>query len=367
MRRLGFLSSFLAILLMCSCIPGTTTPSSSANPTPTITTDATNTITATHAESELQVIVLDVGQADCILLKTDDHTMLIDAGDIGQNSIVLNYLAYYGIKKLDYLVATHPHADHIGAMAAVVRAMDHIGTIIMPDATTTTNVFENLLDAIEEKSVPITIAVPGETFALGNAQVQIIAPNGTNYRDLNDFSVVLRVVFGDSVFLFTGDAETQSENEQLAGTLPLDADVLKVGHHGSRTSSTQRYLDAVSPRYAVISCGQGNSYGHPHSEAMSRLVATGAEIYRTDESSTIIFTTDGETITVDTTRIPPGTMQPSILPPNPSGTTYVGNINSKIFHLPTCGSLPQEQNRVYFATRDEATEAGFTPCSVCKP
>jgi len=318
----------------------------------------------------MQAIFLDVGQADCILLKTADHALLIDAGNTGQDNLILGYLATYGIKRLDYIVATHPHADHIGAMASVIRAMDSVGAIVMPDAINTTRSFENMLDAIEEKGVPITIASSGKVITMGDMYIQILAPNSDGYADLNDFSIVLRIEFGRSVFLFTGDADTKSENEQLASGLSLRADVLKVGHHGSRTSSTQRYLDAVAPQYAVISCGHGNTYGHPHSEAMARLTGTGAAVYRTDINGTIVFTTNGVDITVNSTRAgaqntlqASATTQPTSLVP----TTYIGNINSKVFHLPTCPSLPQEQNRIYFTTRDGALNAGFTPCSVCKP
>jgi len=296
--------------------------------------------------------------------------MLIDAGNTGQDNLILGYLVSYGVKKLDYIVATHPHADHIGAMASVIRAMESVGEVIMPDAINTTRSFENMLDAIEEKGVPITIPNPGHVITMDEANIQVLAPNGAGYSDLNDYSIVLRVEFGSSVFLFTGDADTKSENEQLASGFPLSADVLKVGHHGSRTSSNQNYLNAVAPLFAVISCGQGNTYGHPHSEAMARLVDTGAAIYRTDLNGTVTFTTDGVNISVSTSRTGaqsslPYTSTPASTSPAPS--SYIGNINSKIFHLPTCSSLPQEQNRVYFATRDEAIGVGFTPCSVCKP
>ena len=367
-RRILLSSIVLSVVLMGSCglenLPGLF-PSTPTSPTTTLHSAPPTTIT----NGELQVIFFDVGQADCALVKTANHAMLIDAGNLGQDNLVLGYLASYGIKSLDYVVATHPHADHIGAMAAVIRAMDNIGTVLMPDAVSNTRTFENMLDAIEERDVSITIAKPGDTFTLGDAQIQILAPGSTAYSDLNDFSVVLRVTFGGSVFLFTGDADTKSENEQLASGLQLSADVLKVGHHGSRTSSLQRYLDAVSPSFAVISCGQGNSYGHPHREAMARLTGTGAEIYRTDENGTIIFTTDGTTITVSTLR---GTgaqssAQTTTAPAVSNETTHIGNINSKVFHLPTCSSLPQEQNRVYFTTRLEAIGAGYTPCSICKP
>jgi len=236
--------------------------------------------------------------------------------------------------------------------------MDSVGAVLMPDVTHNTRTFESVLDAIEEKDIPIITAVSGDSFALGNAQVQVMAPCGTGYNNLNDYSVVLRVEFGNSTFLFTGDADSKSENEQLVSGLTLTADVLKVGHHGSRASSAQRYLNAVTPKYAVISCAQGNSYGHPHREVMQRLSGMDVEIYRTDENGTIIFTTDGETITVSVDR-------ESAIETQPDANEYIGNKNSKAFHLATCASLPQEQNRVYFATREEAVVANFTPCRTC--
>lgn len=338
------------------------TPTASLAPTVSTMVPPTPSVDLVLPEkSLLEVIILDVGQADSILLKTDDHTMLIDAGNTDQDQLMLNYLATYGVTKLDYLVATHPHADHIGSMASVVKAMDNIGTVIMPDKPHTTKTYENLIKAIDEKNIPINMPKPGDTFTMGKANIQVTAPKNLADNDLNEVSIVLRVEFGETVFLFTGDADTKSEKDQLASGLPLKADVLKVGHHGSRTSSTQKYLDAVKPSYAVISCGVGNTYGHPHSEVMTRLHGTGAEIYRTYENGTIIFVSDGKTITVHITQ------ESTSTPPPATELKYVGNKNSKTFHLDTCSSLPAEQNRVYFNSRQEAIDAGYTPCGTCKP
>jgi len=313
-------------------------------------------------DATLQVIFFDVGQADCILVKTANHAMLIDAGNTGQDRLILGYLSEHEIYDLDYLVATHPHADHIGAMTSVVKAMDSIGEVIMPDVIHTTKTYENLLIAIEAKDIALTTAKPGDVFALGTAKVQVLAPVSTELSDLNECSLVLRVVFGDVVFLFTGDAGTKSETAQLAGGLTLSADVLKVGHHGSRTSSSQRYLDAVAPHYAVLSCGIGNSYGHPHSEAMTRLARTGAIIYRTDENGTILFETDGEVIYVSVECEPESEPEPEQIT-----LVFIGNKNSRIFHSLSCRSLPQESNAVPLYSRQEALDAGFSPCGTCKP
>jgi len=252
----------------------------------------------TQHNNTLEVFFFDVGQGDCILLKTGNHNMLIDAGDGSQSKNILNYLAKYNVTNLDYLVATHPHADHIGSMSSVIKEMDNVNKVIMPDKTHTTKTFEDLIDVIEEHDIPLTIPNSGDIFTLGDASIHVLAPNSATYNDINDYSIVLRVEFGDTSFLFTGDAEAKSEGEQLLNRLHLNADVLKVGHHGSKSSSTQKYLDAVSPNYAVISIGANNPYKHPHNEVITRLSTMGVAIYRTDTNGTIIFTSDGKQIVV---------------------------------------------------------------------
>ena len=344
---------------------------------PAVTPLEANPNQAEITDTELQVFVFDVGQADCILLKTESHSVLIDAGNIGQEDLILGYLAAQGVSKLDYIVATHPHADHIGSMGGVIMGMESVGTVLMPDVTHTTNTFESLLDAIEAKDLPLEIAGAGDEITLGDLRILALAPGGGDYADLNEYSIVLRVVFGQTAFLFAGDADAISENEQLSSGLPLQAEVLKVGHHGSRTSSAQKYLDAVAPKYAVISLGKDNSYGHPHSETMDRLAGIGAEVYRTDENGTVSFISDGETIAVDVERLTgsgaAGATSAQLPETNTNTGTntgvgsYIGNRNSKVLHLPTCNSLPQESNRVYFDSKDEALNQGYRPCNNCKP
>lgn len=318
--------------------------------------------------------------------------MLIDAGNTGQDSLILGYLAENGVTKLDYLVATHPHADHIGSMPAVIRAMDSIPELIMPDTIHTTETFERLLDAIEEKDIPVTIPQPGDKFELGNAKITVLAPNSGSYDDLNNYSVVLRIEYGQTAFLFTGDAEDVSESEQLKNSFTFKSDVLKVGHHGSNSSTTQKYLDAVSPSYAVISCGKGNSYGHPHSETLTKLNGQGTTVFRTDENGTVKFLSDGSTVTASIERqTVPEEVKAEAPKPEASnddvqkveapkaeaaevtqsgsdgGGSYIGNKNSKIFHRPTCGTLPAEKNRIYFSSREEAINSGQRACKKCNP
>jgi competence protein ComEC len=354
-QKIWLLPVILLIVALFSCVSQVY----ALPPSSPIVTESSNLI----SQSELQVIVFDVGQADCILLMTDGHSMLIDAGNIGQGKLIINYLDSYGVKKLDYLVATHPHSDHIGAMASVILMMESIGKVIMPDVTHNTKTFESMIAAIENRGIPIAIAVPGAKFSLGDAEVQVLAPKVAKYKDLNDYSVVLRVKYGETVFLFTGDADLQSEIEQKASRLPLTADVIKVGHHGSRTSSSQEYLETVTPKLAVISLGKDNTYGHPHTQTMDRFTDMNLEVYRTDLHGSIRFVTDGKVILINPERGSKSLLQPGAMQQN----LFIGNKNSKVFHKSSCKTLPQEQNRVSFTSKNAATKANYTPCNSCKP
>jgi len=244
---------------------------------------------------ELRVYFLDVGQGDCALIQTDAGAMLIDTGESENAEAVIQFIRGRGIKSLAYAVATHPHSDHMGGMPRIINAFP-IDTFIAPSAMNTTVTFERMLDALEDNDVQITVPAVGDTFALGDAVVTILAPRGEGYDNLNNASIVLRVDYGQTSFLFTGDAEALSEREMLEGAVSLDADVLKVSHHGSNSSSTAAFLNAVSPEAAILSCGSDNSYGHPHKEVVTRLEKLGADIWRTDWDGTVLAVSDGEMI-----------------------------------------------------------------------
>lgn len=246
--------------------------------------------------SKLKVHFIDVGQGDSVLIESDNKYMLIDAGERNKSKVVIDYLENIGVKKLDYLIATHPHSDHIGGLADVIGYFD-IGKVIMPDVVHTTKTFEDLLDAISEKNLKITKAVVGNVYNIGDASFVIIAPNKNSYDNLNNYSVGIKLQNGANSFLFTGDAEVKSENEMLQNGINLDADVLKLGHHGSSTSNSHNFLDAVTPDIAIISVGEGNSYGHPHAEVLQTLNDRNIKLYRTDKQGTIILESDGNTIT----------------------------------------------------------------------
>ena len=255
-----------------------------------------DTVSAAVGDSAVQVHFIDVGQGDSTLIESNGHYMLIDAGENNQADTVISYLRSQNVSTLDYVIGTHPHSDHIGGLDKVIEAFD-IGKVILPPKEHTTRTFEDLLDAIAGKNLKITKPVVGDIYELGDASFQILAPNQDYGDDLNNWSVGIRLVYGNTAFVFTGDAEANAEADILANGLTLRADVLKAGHHGSRTSNSDSFLDSVQPSYAVISCGSGNTYGHPHQETMKKLEDRNIQIYRTDTQGNIVATTDGTDIT----------------------------------------------------------------------
>lgn len=254
---------------------------------------------ATEVGGELEVHFIDVGQADSILIKTSDgHSMLIDAGNNADDELVYSYLKNEGVKILDVVVGTHPHEDHIGGLDTVINNFN-VNKVYMPKASNTTKTYEDVLLAIKNKGLKVTNPVVGSTFSLGDAKFTILAPNSSNYNELNNYSIVLKMEYGSTSFLFTGDAEDISEEEMINKGYDLSVDLLKVAHHGSESSTTESFLKAVSPKYAVIMVGKDNSYGHPHKKVLTRLKNHNIEVYRTDESGTIIATTDGNSVSIN--------------------------------------------------------------------
>jgi len=249
----------------------------------------------TPVDGSMYVHFIDVGQGDSILITTGNDAALIDTGESEHAQTVIDYLHSVGVTKLAYAVATHPHSDHMGGMAKIINAFP-IETFIAPDAVNTSAAFERMLTALENNSLEITVPSLGDTFKLGDATLTALVPQYIAANDLNNQSVVLRLDFGQTRFLFTGDAEAAAETEMLASGISLNCDVLKVGHHGSRTSSSIDFLQAVSPAITIISCGANNSYGHPHDEVVKRLNDINATIRQTDKEGTIVLVSDGSRI-----------------------------------------------------------------------
>jgi len=256
---------------------------------------------STPSASIFQVTFLDVGQADAITIQSGDSTMLIDAGGNSTADSLVKTLQTMGFNKFDVVIGTHPHEDHIGGLDAVINQFE-IGTIYMPKVTATTKTFEDVIEAIEDKGLSVTTPVPGTSFNLGQAVCTLLAPNSQSYEDLNNYSIVIRIQYNQNCFLFMGDAETDSEKEILAKDFSVKADVLKVGHHGSSSSTSGSFLSSVNPQFAVIMVGKDNDYGHPHQETLDKLNSAGIGIYRTDLNGTITFTSDGTNLQVSTEK-----------------------------------------------------------------
>ena len=249
---------------------------------------------------ELEVHFIDVGQGDAVLLRCDGDSALVDAGTPDCRESLLEYLQEQRLEEPKYVFASHPHADHIGSMAAVIDAFG-CQTFVMPDMVSYTRAFETMLDSVERCGAETRLGQAGDTFELGQAQLELLWPaKGYEADDANNISLVIRVTYGPYSFLLTGDAETPVEKEFASSAAPVT--VLKAGHHGSKTSSSKTLLDVIQPEYCVVSVGAGNSYGHPSQEVLDRLERMGCQIYRTDLQGTVVVRVEEGQLYVDTAR-----------------------------------------------------------------
>jgi len=367
----------------------------------------------------MEVHFLDVGQGDCTLIVCDGHAMLIDTGDDSKGTQIQNYLRKQKIGKLDYLVLTHPDADHIGGAPVIIGKFE-IDKVFVSNYEKDNRTYQKLIQALDNKRLKYTTPEVGAQYFLGTAVITILAP-GREYDDPNDASIALLVRNGDHGFLFTGDAGEDAEQDMLDSGLALSADVYQVGHHGSETSTSEDFLEAVDPSYAVISCAEGNEYGHPHARTLNALRERGVKVYRTDEAGTIIALSDGKKLTFNVpasetwkagepadlsaskaqggtakekSKEPAGASVPlqgteqeqtsngnPIQDPAPavqetersqtasdtSELTYVLNTKTKKFHKPSCGYLPTANRKDTSESRESVIAQGYEPCKRCDP
>lgn len=314
-------------------------------------------------QNNLEVHFIDVGQGDSVFIRQNKSTMLIDAGENHYGELVVDYLKKEGVSKLDYVVGTHPHSDHIGGLDDVINEFE-IGKVIMPKVTHTTQTFQDVILAVKAKDMKITTPGVGDVYSLGNAKYTILGPSSESYSNLNNYSVVLKLNYGDTSFMFTGDAEREAEEEVLDLNKNISVDLLKLGHHGSKTSTIDEFLKQTNPSYGVIQVGENNSYNLPDKEVIDKLQAKDIEVYRNDIHGTVKVTSNGKDIFIQTEKASDNIIEKE---ETEDVESYIGNKNSEIFHREDCSSTVSEQNRVYLQSRDEAISEGFRPCKVCNP
>ena len=363
-------SLMMRVILACALLTGAALPVSEM-------------ILASDASvDKMEVHFIDVGQGDSTLITCGGSSMLIDAGDDSKGTAIQNYLQKQKVKKLDYLVLTHPDADHIGG-APVILTKFEIGKVFVSNYEKDNKTYLKLIQALDQKRLKSTTPKVDAQYALGSAKITILAPN-KKYENPNDASIALIIENGNNKFLFSGDAGEAAEKDILDGKTDISANVYHAGHHGSRYSTSEDFFQAVDPDYAVISCAQGNSYGHPHAETLNTFRTNGVKVYRTDEDGTIIAVSDGKKITFnvpasDTWQAgePTGSSRDSKKDTvsavrkqdsSPaSELSYVLNVKTMKFHKPSCNSLPTENRQDTSESRDSITAKGYVPCKRCNP
>ncbi|HEY3416771.1 MAG TPA: MBL fold metallo-hydrolase [Armatimonadota bacterium] len=307
----------------------------------------------------LVVSVINVGQGDSILVQfPDGKDMLVDAGDSGHGTAVVSYLRSRAIKRIDILVASHPHADHIGGMPAVFAALP-VGKVWDSGYNQGSRTQQQFLQTIRQKHIAFGTPRAGFSQSVGGVRIDVLAPGKTlltgTDSDANNNSLVLRLAYGATSVLLPGDME---EAERATVSDWPSTTVLKVAHHGSRNGTDLSFARALAPEIAVISYGEGNEYEHPHPEAVTALREVGATIYRTATQGTIVLTSNGSQVTAKALGV-------ARTAATADSCAYIGNRRTHIYHLPTANHLPKPENRVCFASRAEAERAGYRPCKLC--
>ena len=363
-QRLAALAAAAALVLSlagCSGLPSV--PGGSADVVPNPSASAAAAVDTVDAP--LEVHFIDVGQALSVLVECDGQFMLYDGGNVDDGSLIVSYLQSQGVEQLEYVFCSHAHEDHVGGLAAALAYFPAYH-VYSPVTDASTKCFQDFVKYTQQQGLQVEVPAVGTMWPLGGATVTMLGPVA-QYSDTNDTSIVLRIDYGSTSFLLTGDMEKTAETDLVNSGANLRADVLQVGHLGSSTSTSFLFLNAVLPEMGIISCGVNNKYGHPHEETLSILRDAGVDVYRTDLQGTITIGSDGQNYTVGTEHF---AADSALNPTDPAASStaqqaYIGNVNSKKFHLPTCPNLPAEKNQILFSSYQEAVEAGYTPCSSC--
>ena len=364
-RRLAALALAAALALgLAACDASSVIPGGSADVIPNPAASGVQ-LDGDLSGDNFKMHFLDVGQALSVLVECDGQYMLYDGGNVDDGSMVVSYLQNQGVEELQYVFCSHAHEDHVGGLAAAL-AYFPANHVYSPVTEASTKCFQNFVKYTQQQGLQVEVPTVGTVWQLGSATVTMLGPVA-QYTETNDTSIVLRVDYGNTSFLLTGDMESDAERDLVNSGANLKADVLQVGHHGSSTSTSYIFLNAVLPEMGVISCGVNNKYGHPHEETLSILRDAGVDVYRTDLLGTVVIGSDGQNYTIRTDKT---ATDAELNPTDPAASStaqqaYIGNVNSKKFHLPTCPNLPAEKNQILFSSYDEAIAAGYTPCSTC--
>lgn len=330
-----------------------------------------------HTDEDLGLIVdfIDVGQGDSILIKSNNEYMLVDAGDVYTSDSLYKYVSTK-TSNLKYFIGTHPHKDHIGGAPEILKNLEVNNVIINNVPNDKISSYKEMMEIINEKEIPIIEPIVGEEYQLGDATFIILAPNSNEYKDLNDFSIVIKVIYKDTSFLLCGDAENLSENEIMETGFDISANVLKVGHHGSKYSTSRIFLDTVNPSVAVISVGEDNQYNHPHEDLISKLNTKQILTFRTDINGTISIGSDGtniysicekveekeDTIKIETSDEIDENIEEPIFYPEDDETFIVYTTRDGKYHNEGCSELSKVYNTVNLGI---AKQMGYVPCDKC--
>lgn len=379
---------FCCMFSGCSSIHTTDLPLTEISPNVTQDADNHGTVVSPSHEisaeipedSSFEIHFIDVGQADSALILCDGNAMLIDGGNVADSSLIYTYLKNHGIDRLDYIVCTHAHEDHVGGLAGALNYAT-VDVAYCPANSYDSAAFNSFKKYLKNQGVSISVPSAGDTFTLGSASVTVLGPINPS-DEPNNTSIILRIVYGSTSFLFTGDAEREEEQDILDAGYSLSSTVLKVGHHGSENSTTYPFLLEVMPEYAVISVGSDNSYGHPTEATLSRLRDAGVTVCRTDMQGNIICTSDGKTVSFAVERNADAdtlgsvglnstqTTDPMATSDSAIKTDYIINTNTNKFHFPWCSSVNQmneENKEFYTGSRDDLIAQRYSPCGRCNP
>lgn len=349
------LSMLMIVLIVCGC----QSPKAYEAVDLKVNVDKPEKVVSNEINEILDIYFLDTGNSDCIFINAEQN-VLIDAGDNDDEEKIVDFLSQLGVEKIDYLINTHPDADHSGCLDAVIEHFK-IGTVFISNGSANSKTYRDFVNAAVESGLSPSVPLKDKLFYLQEDMFMRFY-NTEAQGSGNDVSLIVELVYKNDKFLFMGDAEKAQELSVLSEL--EDVDLIKVGHHGSKTSTSNELLAKVLPEYAIILCGRDNAYGHPHQEVLDRLIDFGITIYRSDLQGMIHVQSDGNGISFDVLSESDNDFD---VKTDDKLTYYIGNLNSKKFHLDTCSSLPSAKNQIIFNSYEEAVNDGYTPCSRCNP